>query len=68
MGDGALRYRSEIVATRPHALFPQRDLHLAATLGRLAGPRFAAGEGVSPEALRPLYLRAADVRPPGRPC
>lgn len=68
VGDGALRYRSEIMAARPHALFPQGDLHLAATLGRLAGPRFAAREGVSPEALRPLYLRAADVRPPGRPC
>ena len=68
VGDGALRYRPEILASRPGALFPPHDLHLAQTLGRLAGPLFAAGQGVSPEALRPLYLRAADVRLPGRPC
>jgi hypothetical protein len=68
VGDGAVRYKSEIVAARPNALFPGRDLHLASILGRLAGPLFAAGKGVTPDALRPLYMRAADVRPPARPC
>ena len=29
-------------------------------IARLARPRFAAGEGKSPEALRPLYLRLSD--------
>jgi len=65
VGDGADRYRSEIVARRPDALFPRRSLYLAATLARLAAPRLAAGEGTSPGALRPLYLRAADIRRSG---
>ena len=68
VGDGAVRYKPEIVAARPNALFPGRDLHLASILGRLAGPLFAAGKGVTPDALRPLYMRAADVRAPARPC
>lgn len=62
LGDGADRYRAEIRALRPLALFPDRSLFLAGTLARLAAPRFAAGEGVAPDALRPLYLREADVR------
>ena len=65
VGDGADRYRPEIVARRPDALFPRRSLYLAATLARLAAPRLAAGEGTSPGALRPLYLRAADIRRSG---
>ncbi len=65
VGDGADRYRSEIVSRRPDALFPRRSLYLAAALARLAAPRLAAGEGTSPGALRPLYLRAADIRPSG---
>ena len=43
--------------------FPRRDLYLAGALARLAAPRLAAGEGTAPGALRPLYLRAADIRP-----
>jgi tRNA threonylcarbamoyladenosine biosynthesis protein TsaB len=64
IGDGALRYRDLIVAQRPDAVFPERSLYLAASLGRLALARFAAGEGTSPDALRPLYLRGAYVQPP----
>jgi tRNA threonylcarbamoyladenosine biosynthesis protein TsaB len=65
VGDGAERYRAEILSRRPDARLPQRDLYLAATLARLAAPRLAAGEGTAPGALRPLYLRAADIRPGG---
>ena len=39
-----------------------RSPHLARTLGLLAEPRLRAGEGVPPAALRPVYLRDADVR------
>jgi tRNA A37 threonylcarbamoyladenosine modification protein TsaB len=65
VGDGAERYRGEIRGRRPDALFPRRDLYLAGALARLAAPRLAAGEGTAPGALRPLYLRAADIRPSG---
>jgi tRNA threonylcarbamoyladenosine biosynthesis protein TsaB len=62
IGDGAMRYRPEIEAALPGARFPARDLFLAAEVGRLAARRFAAGGGDVPSALRPLYLRDADVR------
>lgn len=65
VGDGAERYRSEIHAARPDALFPRRGLYLAGALARMAEPRLRAGEGIAPGALRPLYLRAADIRPSG---
>jgi tRNA threonylcarbamoyladenosine biosynthesis protein TsaB len=61
-GDGAERYREEILAARPHAVFPERSLFLAGTLGLLAEPRLAAGAGSAPEELRPLYLREAHIR------
>lgn len=64
-GEGAERHRDLILARRPDALFPPRSLFLAGTLGLLAEPRLAAGEGVRPEALRPLYLREAQIRKPG---
>jgi tRNA threonylcarbamoyladenosine biosynthesis protein TsaB len=63
LGDGADRYRAEILARRPDALFRPRSLYLAAVLARIAEPRLAAGEGVPPGALRPLYLRPPDLRP-----
>jgi tRNA threonylcarbamoyladenosine biosynthesis protein TsaB len=63
IGDGAARYREEIVAARPGAVFPERSLFLAGVLGLMAEPRLAAGEGITPDALRPLYLREADIRP-----
>jgi tRNA threonylcarbamoyladenosine biosynthesis protein TsaB len=65
VGDGAERYHSEIVARRADVLFPRLSLYLAGMLARLAAPRLAAGEGTPPGALRPLYLRAADIRPSG---
>jgi tRNA threonylcarbamoyladenosine biosynthesis protein TsaB len=64
VGDGALNHRESILAARPSALFPERSLYLAGTLAVLASPRLAAGEGSPPEGLRPLYIRAPDVRPP----
>jgi len=62
-GDGALRYRGEILGLRPRALFPRHSLYLAGTLGLLAEPRLGAGEGGTAAELRPLYLRAPHVRP-----
>jgi tRNA threonylcarbamoyladenosine biosynthesis protein TsaB len=62
LGDGAARYRAEILALRPDALFPRRSLYLAAALALLAEPRLLAGQGTAPGALRPLYLRPADIR------
>lgn len=64
VGDGAQRHRELIVSLRPGALFPPRSLFLAGTLGRLAAPRLARGEGVKPAELRPLYLREPDIRRP----
>lgn len=62
LGDGALLYRREIEASRPASRFPSRSPCLAATVGRVAGPLLAAGRGVAPGDLRPLYLRGADIR------
>jgi tRNA threonylcarbamoyladenosine biosynthesis protein TsaB len=59
VGGGALRYRDTITAHDAEALFPERSLFLAGTLGLLAEPRLAAGLGHGPEALRPLYVRDA---------
>ncbi len=64
VGDGAPRHRELILSLRPRAVFPMRSLFLAGTLGRLAAPRLARGEGVPPAELRPLYLRAPDIRRP----
>lgn len=62
VGDGAEKYRDTIFSRLPGTRWPRRDLYLAGTLGRMAEPRLAAGEGVPPGALRPLYLRAAEIR------
>jgi tRNA threonylcarbamoyladenosine biosynthesis protein TsaB len=64
VGDGALRYRDRILERVPGALFPDIDLFVAGTLGRQALPELAAGRGVSPGELRPLYLRGAHIRRP----
>ena len=64
LGDGATRYRELIRARHPQAVFPDRSSFLAASLGRLAAPRLAAGEGGEAASLRPLYLRAPDARLP----
>jgi tRNA threonylcarbamoyladenosine biosynthesis protein TsaB len=65
-GDGAVRYRETILASRPDAVFPDRSLFLAGTLGRLAEVQLARGEGAPPASLRPLYLRQAEIRPSRR--
>ncbi len=62
LGDGAARYAREIRAAVPDAVLPERSTYLAGTLARLAGPRIERGLGVPAAALRPLYLRDADIR------
>jgi tRNA threonylcarbamoyladenosine biosynthesis protein TsaB len=62
IGDGATRYREEIRAAVPDARFPDRSAFLAGTLGLLAEPVLAAGGGVAPAELRPLYLRGTGAR------
>ena len=64
IGDGAERYRELIAAKVPGAVFPARSTFLAGTLGRLAEPILAAGGGVSPAELRPLYLRGTGAALP----
>jgi tRNA threonylcarbamoyladenosine biosynthesis protein TsaB len=65
IGEGAIRYRDLVAASRPDAVFPSRSLFIAGTLGLMAEPRLEAGEGGPPEALRPMYLRDAHIRKPG---
>jgi tRNA threonylcarbamoyladenosine biosynthesis protein TsaB len=62
IGDAALRCRALVQARRPEAVFPRRGLFVAGTLGRLAEPRLASGQGVAPAELRPLYLRDTAYR------
>ena len=64
IGDGADRYRAEILAARPRAVFPRRSLFLAGTVARLGEQILAAGRGVPASELRPLYLREAGIRKP----
>lgn len=64
VGDGALRYRTEILARYPQAVLLETEPFLAVPVGRLALPRFRAGQGIAPGALRPVYLREADIRKP----
>jgi tRNA threonylcarbamoyladenosine biosynthesis protein TsaB len=61
-GDAVARYRKAIEAGCPGARFPERSAVLAGPLALLASVRFAAGAGISAEALRPLYLRVAEFR------
>lgn len=63
-GEGARRYEQLMRTMLPRARFIRRSPWLASALGVLAEPLLAAGRGVSPAALRPLYLRDADVRAP----
>jgi tRNA threonylcarbamoyladenosine biosynthesis protein TsaB len=65
IGDGADRYRAEILAARPRAVFPSRSLFLAGTVARLGQLILSAGRGVAASELRPLYLREASIRKPG---
>lgn len=61
-GSGVARYAGLVAEAAPQAKIPPRSPHLARVLGVLAEPRLAAGEGVAPGALRPVYLRDADAR------
>lgn len=62
VGDGALRYREAIAAAMASAVFPPVDLFLATRLGQAAIRGLREGRGEPPGALRPLYLRGADIR------
>lgn len=64
VGDGALRYRAEILARYPQAVLVETEPFLAVPVGRLALPRFRAGLGMAPGALRPVYMREPDIRKP----
>jgi tRNA A37 threonylcarbamoyladenosine modification protein TsaB len=63
IGDGAVRYADLLAELRPRVEVAVDELFLAGTLGRLAAPLLAAGQGRPPGELRPLYLRGADIRP-----
>jgi tRNA threonylcarbamoyladenosine biosynthesis protein TsaB len=65
IGDGAQRYRAEILAAVADARFPSRSAFLAGTLGLMAEPILAIGGGITPAELRPLYLRGTGARTPG---
>ncbi len=62
VGDAVAAHRDRILGACKRALFPERSLFLAGTLGRLAEPRLLAGEGVAASQLRPVYLRQAAIR------
>lgn len=62
VGNGAERFRERILSRLGGATFPVQDAFLAVTLARLAAEKLAAGGSLDPEALRPFYLRGADIR------
>jgi tRNA threonylcarbamoyladenosine biosynthesis protein TsaB len=64
VGDPATEQREVILKAVPGAVFPAWARFLAPTLAVEALRRAAAGETVAPSALRPLYLRPADIRRP----
>jgi len=66
VGDAVAGNRAGIEARVPGARFPEVDLFLAVPLGRAALAQAAAGETVAARDLRPVYLRAADIRLPQR--
>lgn len=62
LGSGAAQHRDAIAQAYPGAVFPSCSSFIAGILGRLAYPRFLAGEGGPAASLSPLYLRAPDIR------
>lgn len=64
VGDAVPARREEIGSVVRGAVFPEIDLFLAAALGRSALRDVSEGRTTSASALRPLYLRGADIRPP----
>jgi tRNA threonylcarbamoyladenosine biosynthesis protein TsaB len=67
VGDAALASRDAIREAVPDAGFPGGGRSLAVPLALAALGLAAAGQTVAPAALRPLYLRDADIRKPRRP-
>jgi len=63
VGDPASGHRAAIEAAVPGAVFPPSAAFLAAPLAAAALGMAGAREAVPPSALRPLYLRGADIRP-----
>ena len=63
VGDVALAQRESIRDAVPDATFPEWARFLAPALGAAAIPLAASGSTVSAADLRPVYLRAADIRP-----
>ena len=64
VGDVAVAQREAILAAVPGAAFPEWARFLAPTLATAALPLAASGSTVSPADLRPVYLRAPDIRAP----
>ena len=64
VGDAAEAWRTEIGVRCRDACFPRRSPFIAAEVARLAYREAAAGRTVRPDALRPLYLREAEVKKP----
>jgi len=62
VGDAARREREALRGRAPGARFPEVPLFLASELGRQGALVLRRGDGVAPRALRPLYLRGADIR------
>jgi len=67
LGDGTLRYGDRLRAALPEAHLLDADLFLAVPLGRLALRTVRTGGATGPEALKPLYVRDADIRPASVP-
>jgi hypothetical protein len=63
VGDVALAGREAIRDAVPGAAFPEWARFLAPALAAAAMPLAVSGSTVSAAELRPLYLRAADIRP-----
>ena len=64
VGDAVSARRRQIEERCRGARFPERSPFLAADVARLAWREAAAGRTVPPDALRPVYLREADVKRP----
>jgi tRNA threonylcarbamoyladenosine biosynthesis protein TsaB len=62
VGDAVAASRPVIEAGCRGARFPARSPFLAAEVATLASREAAAGRTLAPEALRPLYLREAELR------
>lgn len=61
-GDGIARYREDLVERLGAAFRPVEPLPpLAPTIGRIAAREAAAGRGVAPHAIRPVYVRRPDA-------